>query len=154
MRQRFTTAGFSLIEVNLALFVVALGMLTMFTLFPAGLKQVEAAQSSTQEAMFAEHVFSTLRAKAMADWNSLVTVQVSDLIGSAEPGSGIIKVEFPTGSSPKSYIRAKLEVASIVGGVRSASLWCRSGEYGASEFSSFQTNSAKFYTEFFYSGMP
>ena len=162
MRQRFTAKGFSLIEVNLAIFVVALGMLTLFSLFPAGLKQVETAQSSTQEAMFAEHVFSTLRAKATA----LTTVQWNDLNAfrqqyvTADVGSATVRhgtaiggpVEYPAGAG--FYMRYVLEIADAGGGLRSLSLWCRSGQYGAVDVAVFKTGAAKFYTELFYSGMP
>ncbi len=160
MRQRFTAKGFSLIEVNLAIFVVALGLLTMFSLFPAGLKQVETAQSSTQEAMFAEHVFSTLRSAAMtltvAQWINMNDIQrfvVAD-VGprTVQHGSGIADLEFPDGSGY--YMRYILEIGDVGGGLRSLSLWCRSGQYGAADVSVFKTGAARFYTELFYSGMP
>jgi prepilin-type N-terminal cleavage/methylation domain-containing protein len=152
MRERFTAKGFSLIEVSLAIFVVALGMLTLFSLFPAGLKQVETAQSSTQEAMFAEHVFSTLRAKAMAlkedEWNDLTAFRPPFEIDK------IVKVKYPADSDPARYMRYMLGIADAGGGLRSLSLWCRSGEFGAVDVAVFKTGAAKFYTELFYSGMP
>jgi hypothetical protein len=161
MRQRFIAKGFSLIEVNLAIFVVALGMLTLFSLFPAGLKQVETAQSSTQESMFAEHVFSTLRPKAMeltaVQWTDLNTFRtdVKADVGSATVRHGTAiggPVEYPAGSG--FYMRYVLEIADAGGGLRSLSLWCRSGQYGAVDVAVFKTGAAKFYTELFYSGMP
>jgi hypothetical protein len=161
MRQRFTAKGFSLIEVNLAIFVVALGMLTLFSLFPAGLKQVETAQSSTQEAMFAEHVLSTLRATAVtnltaAQWNNMNDVQrlvVADVgTRTVQHGPGIAALEFPAG--PDINMRYILEIDDAGRGLRSVSLWCRSGEYGAVDVGVFKTGAAKFYTELFYSGMP
>ena len=55
--------GFSLVEVNLAVMLVALGLLVLFSLFPAGLNQGERAHSDTQSALFANYVMSTIRAR-------------------------------------------------------------------------------------------
>lgn len=55
---RRTAAGFSLIEVNVAILVIAGGMLSLFTLFPAGLRMSTAAMSDTRQALFADDFFS------------------------------------------------------------------------------------------------
>ena len=44
--------------------LVALGLLVLFSLFPAGLNQGERAHSDTQSALFANYVLSTIRANA------------------------------------------------------------------------------------------
>jgi len=53
-------AGFSLVEVTLALLVVAIGLTATFALFPEGLRATRAAVDDTEIAMFAEYVFTTL----------------------------------------------------------------------------------------------
>ena len=61
--------GFSLIETNLAIFLVAIGLLSIFALFPLGLQQSELAVQDSQEAMFADYVLSALQANAFAITN-------------------------------------------------------------------------------------
>jgi hypothetical protein len=56
--------GFSLIEVNMAILVVAGGMLTLVTLFPAGLRMSTSAMADTRQALFASDTLNSLRAKA------------------------------------------------------------------------------------------
>ena len=53
-------AGYSLVEVTLALLVVAIGLTATFALFPEGLRATRAAVSDTETALFAEYVFTTL----------------------------------------------------------------------------------------------
>jgi len=53
-------AGFSLVEVTLALLVVAIGLTATFALFPVGLKATRDAVDDTEIALFAEYVFTTL----------------------------------------------------------------------------------------------
>ena len=55
-----TRAGYSLVEVTLALLVVAIGLTATFGLFPEGLKATRAAVNDTEAALFAEYVFTTL----------------------------------------------------------------------------------------------
>lgn len=50
--------GFSLIEVNVAILVIAGGLLSLFTLFPAGLRMSTAALSDTRQALFADDFFA------------------------------------------------------------------------------------------------
>ncbi len=71
--------GFSLIEVNMAILVVAGGLLALFALFPAGLRMSSSAQADTRHALFARDALSVLKANAahlsLADWN----VDVNDV---------------------------------------------------------------------------
>ncbi len=53
-------AGYSLVEVTLALLVVAVGLTATFALFPEGLRATRAAVDDSEIAMFAEYVFTTL----------------------------------------------------------------------------------------------
>ncbi len=56
-------------EVNLSVFLVAAGLLVLFTLFPYGLEESEKAMTDSQEAMFAEHVLNTIKGSAMSMTN-------------------------------------------------------------------------------------
>ena len=58
--RREAEAGFSLVEVTLALLVVAVGMTAAFSLFPEAIRSTRAAQDNTETALFADYVFSTL----------------------------------------------------------------------------------------------
>ena len=62
--------GFSLVEVSLAILLIGMGILTLFSLFPAGLKQSENAVMDTHVALFAEEVMNGFRANAssMTNW--------------------------------------------------------------------------------------
>ena len=53
-------AGYSLVEVTLALLVVAIGLTATFALFPEGLKATRAAEDDTEVALVAEYVFTSL----------------------------------------------------------------------------------------------
>ncbi len=53
-------AGFSLVEVALALLVVAIGLTSVFALFPEGIKATRSAVDDTEIGFFAEYVFTTL----------------------------------------------------------------------------------------------
>ncbi|MBP7008281.1 MAG: hypothetical protein KBC66_00545 [Kiritimatiellae bacterium] len=65
-------AGYSLVEVTLALLVVAIGLTAPFALFPEGLRAARAAVDDTEIGMFAEYVFTSLdlaAGTAGADWD-------------------------------------------------------------------------------------
>jgi len=154
--------GFSLIEINLAIFVVAIGMLTLFSLFPTGMKQVETAHEDTQAALFADYVLNTIRANTIAitnpaDWadpGQVRQVAVADVgtedVAHDDAVGG--PVEFPVGSGLQ--MRYLLNINSAGSGVYAATLWCKSGEYGATKRDTFEETASKFYTKLFYSGMP
>jgi Tfp pilus assembly protein PilV len=56
--------GFSLVEVCLAVLVVGLGILSIFSLFPTGLAASESASADTETGLFAEEVLFGLQASA------------------------------------------------------------------------------------------
>ncbi len=155
MQKLIRETGFSLIEINLAIFLVAMGMLTLFSLFPAGLKQVETAHESTQEALFADYVISTLRADSMAldaaGWVAIDSAAASTTFPDFTFNS-ITSESFPAGSGL--YMRYLLQINRQNAHVWSVTLWCRSGQYGSSNLTDFKAQASKFYTEVFYSGMP
>ena len=57
-------AGFSLVEVTLALLVVAVGLTATLALFPEGLTAAREAVNNTETALFADYVFTTLELSA------------------------------------------------------------------------------------------
>lgn len=59
-RRRKARAGYSLVEVTLALLVVAVGLTATFALFPEGLQAARAAVNDTEIGLFADYVFTTL----------------------------------------------------------------------------------------------
>jgi len=61
--------AFSLIEVNLAVFLVAAGLLVLFSLYPLGLRESEMALTDTQEAMFADFVLGAMKGNALSKTN-------------------------------------------------------------------------------------
>lgn len=66
-----TTArgGFTLIEINLTLLVIGVGLVALLGLFPVGLRQANLATADTAQSTFADHVFSVLRAEAVSITN-------------------------------------------------------------------------------------
>ena len=66
MKQIQSKAGYSLVEVTLALLVVAIGLTATFALFPEGMKATRAAVDDTEVGLFADYVFSTLAATTAA----------------------------------------------------------------------------------------
>ena len=64
---RSSRSGYSLVEVTLALLVVAIGLTATFALFPEGLRATRAAVDDTEIAMFAEYVFTTLDLTALVN---------------------------------------------------------------------------------------
>ena len=56
--------GFSLIEVNLAVFVMAVGILALMGLFPTGLRESMQSRADLKQTMFADYALSILQANA------------------------------------------------------------------------------------------
>lgn len=69
-------AGFSLIEVNMAILIAAGGMLSLFALFPVGLRQSVMSEADLHQATFASSFFEAISAnvKTIDDvrvWNNI-----------------------------------------------------------------------------------
>jgi hypothetical protein len=60
MRHAAHNAGFSLMEVNMAVFVMAIGILGMVALFPLGLREGVQARADLKQAMFADHALNQI----------------------------------------------------------------------------------------------
>lgn len=83
-RRRVSTVagkgGFSLMEVTLAIFVVGVGVISLFALISGGLNYSNRAVADTHAASFADTVFNSLRYRSMlhaekgsASWNGFWT---------------------------------------------------------------------------------
>lgn len=51
-------SGFSLIEVNMAVFVLAIGVLSMAVLYPLGLRESIQSQADLKQSMFADYILN------------------------------------------------------------------------------------------------
>jgi len=51
-------SGFSLIEVNMAVFVLAIGVLSMAVLYPLGLRESMQSQADIKQSMFADYILN------------------------------------------------------------------------------------------------
>jgi prepilin-type N-terminal cleavage/methylation domain-containing protein len=140
-------SGFTLVEVVLAILVVALGVLSVFSLFPTGLRASEDTVADTRAGMFAETVFGQMRGGAdglvnWSDWSNPDTfksVTVSNLVVDT-----IQTVAFPEGSGQQLRYRLTLVPDTVRYPTK---LEVCDGQYGAFQFQSI------FYTEFVYKGM-
>ena len=63
-------SGFSLMEVNMAVFVVAIGVLSMVVLYPLGLRESTQGQADLKQSMFADDVLN--RAVAAASQTNIL----------------------------------------------------------------------------------
>jgi prepilin-type N-terminal cleavage/methylation domain-containing protein len=73
--------GFTLVEVNLALLVIGVGLLALFGLFPVGLRQANLAAADSVQAIFADQVFNQLHANAATITNFNVWMDREPILG-------------------------------------------------------------------------
>jgi len=153
-----SSEAFSLVEVTLALMVMAIGILTIVSLFPAGLDQNMRSISDTHAAFFAEEIFAGLRVKAETDWDNLSSFEpwvsardmwdpVPDKIAATgvtnDAGNIMIKTNIYKNGDFEDYAVRYLLDFRTNALIKSATLWVWPGEYGG-------TNDPNiFYTEFF-----
>lgn len=64
MMVKQTNAGFSLIEVNMAIFIMAVGIMSMVALFPLGLRESTQGSADLKQSMFADYVLNQVVAAA------------------------------------------------------------------------------------------
>lgn len=154
------SAGFSLVEVCLAILVVGLGLLSIFTLFPSGLRSAEDDTADTRAGMFMEIAMNGMRANALSitnwsDWSDpaifaqTLKDQVLVVNGVAAPiKEGTIEtLPFPDGSGD--YLRYRLTLVTTNLTRRSALLEVEDGRYPQNALNYPSTC----YTEFWYSGL-
>jgi prepilin-type N-terminal cleavage/methylation domain-containing protein len=79
-------AGFSLVEVSLALLVVGVGMMGAFALFPVGLDAGKLALEDSRASLFSDEAFDSIRTLSVAGTNLTGVTDYRDAV-SAGPGS-------------------------------------------------------------------
>lgn len=141
-------SGFTLIEVSLAVLVVGLGLLTVVSLFPAGLRSAEEGAADTKCGLFADTVLSGMHGNAAmitnwSDWSNASTFSGDVLAGLSLSTGSVVPVGFPAGGSETNRYRLTLNVADP--NCYSATLEVWSGQHGPLTYPSV------FYTEFVYS---
>ena len=132
-RRGRSRAGYSLVEVTLALLVVAIGLTATFALFPEGLQASRAAVNDTEVALFADYVFTTLdltAAKYGGNCNDAWRIGNTDdfislMLSSSVPDSNF---QLKTGSTPQQFYW----IPDYYG--------MQSGDYAASNFREFWTS--------------
>ena len=170
-RSAVSKSGFSLIEVNMAVLIIGVGLLVVFGLFPAGLREGENGISDTQCALFAEAVLEGLRSEACHNeslvwtgWENIEDFKTNFIVHVDNAGdSGVYigdtngevseAIEFPEGANPKTYITYMMSVHGEDGGLtRSVSLWVYRGQYVTKHVASFRDIAELYYTKYIYLG--
>lgn len=127
-------AAFTLIEVNLAILLIAAGVLVLLALFPLGLKESEEGVMDTHEGMFAGYVLSGLEGNALSmtnwsDWADDSAFRGKVGLGLSLPASGDVWPE-----DGERVIRYTLSIAGDDppgdGRLYTATLRVQSGKYG------------------------
>lgn len=149
--------GFTLVEVTLAILVVALGLLSVFSLFPTGLRASEDDVADTRAGMFAETVFGRMRAGAdelvqWSEWSNPATFSSKVLTNRNAAvdvllvdGGTIQAVDFPKGSGQQLRYRLTIDTSDTLR--YPTKLEVCDGQYGPFQFQS------TFYSEFLFKGM-
>jgi prepilin-type N-terminal cleavage/methylation domain-containing protein len=91
-------AGFSLVEVSLAILVVAVGLLAVYGLFPSGLNASKRATDEVQAVVFAEEVINGVRALAedpAISWSQVDQLKLPGYSQSGLPTPGPNLWEYP-----------------------------------------------------------
>jgi Tfp pilus assembly protein PilV len=154
------------VEVNLAILLVALGMLALLGLFPSGLREADNAIGETHAALFADYVLSGLEANAAmmtnwAVWSNTNSFRAQIVNGIAmDSGAGISMQVYPASavSSPDRFsgssIRYVLEMGDNPGTRQSrwVALWVWSGEHISSDIAVFEGKAKHFYAELCFLG--
>jgi len=154
--------GFTLVEVSLAVLVVGLGLLTLFGLFPSGLRAGEEAAADTRAGFFASVVMGGIRAnaaeiKTWTEWsNDAAMLGANSRLCASLDGVGTLiadgtqqpMIEFPTGSplQYRKYLRYSLDIRRPGGATsRRCSAYLRVWERTGNLYN-------EFYTEFMFGG--
>ena len=170
MRNMFSgKSGFSLIEVNMAVLIIGLGLLVLFGLFPAGLQEGDNGIVDTHCALFAETVLEGLRDEVhnnpdLLDWTKWANIGTCvnyfkvQLTGSGTIISGdklgrIVKgpIAFPAGANPTTYVKYIMQVTGDQDSLtRTVNLWVSSGQYSTSDYKKFKERAEWYATKYFY----
>ena len=154
--------GFILVEVSLAVLVIGIGLLAIFSLFPSGLRAVEDDKADTRSGLFAQTVLSGMRGNAAGvtnwgDWCYGTTVQgvwydiTANVLTNGVPprpiSTGIVAaVVFP--EEGEDYLRYRLTLNTANSNRYWTLLEVEDGRYPENVMMA----PSKFYTEFYYLG--
>ena len=101
-------AGFTLMEINIALMIMAFALTSLLALFPIGLQQANYASDDTAAAAFADMVFNGMRANAQTitnwtDWKGIVgnngAILLGASTGTASPNVQPVTAQLFTGTT-------------------------------------------------------
>ncbi len=148
-------SGFTLVEVSLAVLVVGLGLLSLFSLFPSGLRSGEDALADTRAALFASVVLDGMRANASSvsnwtEWNDQAAMVNPTSTKLCAAINGVVTltadgttqlVDFPSGSARPLRYALTLGRPTTRGYSAYLKVWERTGVFYN-----------QFYTEFTYGG--
>lgn len=155
-------AGFSLVEVSLALLVVGIGILSAFSLFPAGMEMGKDSLDDSRLAIFADEVFNGYRAiieNSQSEWDNLSTLELpavtfgmwkedgQNMGVEANTSIEVVKAQQWDNDQVEYAIRYTLEFKDVGTRIKSATLKTWSGEFGTTN------NPRVFYTEFYNYGI-
>jgi len=153
-------------EVNIALLMVAVGLMGLLSLFPVGLRQSTLAASDTAQAAFVDQVFNAMRANAstVTNWDAWANHFTDNVL----PSSGSLAVQVPVNGSttpsvtimgdgqeheikdyliPGNYIKYCIVIGDLSGRIRQAQMQVTDRPQTTT------TNSPVYVTDFVYMSM-
>jgi len=107
MKPHVKNAGFSLMEVNMAVFVMAIGVLSMAVLYPLGLRESTQGQADLKQSMFADCILN--QAVAAAAQTNITWSQWSSWANSYTLRGNSINLE----NSVPPFIRNRLNLSHL-----------------------------------------
>jgi Tfp pilus assembly protein PilV len=139
-------SGFSLVEVCLAVLVVGLGLLSVFSLFPTGLAASDAAVADTETGLFAEQVLNGIQShtNTWTDWQDPLNFEISGV----KISEGALKDEI-------AYYISIGTATSRLQKVREVILYCMPcKDMPLPTTNVIAAKGSRFYTELFYMELP
>jgi hypothetical protein len=118
MKRQHHQAGFSLMEVNMAVFVMAVGILSMVVLYPLGLRESTQGQADLKQAIFADYLLN--QAVAAATRTNILWQQEwkRDLVDKAKVNNVVDLPDFvrsrmrlPNGSPPLQQLESRYKIS-------------------------------------------
>jgi len=147
------SAGFTLVEVSLAVLVIGIGLLAIFSLFPSGLRAIEEDSADTRCGLFAETVLNGIRGNSLSitnwdDWRngSTVSLDLRENVLTAISTGTVAELQFP--AEGDDWLRYRLTLNTANSNLYWALLEVEDGRYPSGGF----IHQNKFYTEFYYQG--
>ncbi len=128
MKHTHRKAGFSLMEVNMAVFVMAVGIMALVGLFPLGLRESYQGKADLQQSMFADYALNELVAAlsqsdlTWQEWQSMGATTYPDAFTAPDGKTKWDKVNFP------SCVQRKLSLPGLTSADGNACLWTVAGD--------------------------